>query len=168
MPWTSPRTWTPGEIVTASLLNTHLRDNLNALLSGRPLAFSVRTGTADYSTASTSFVEVDSTNLALTLTLTGTRAIVYATAMISGSQSANIAYVDWSVDGGARAGGTNGLAQHALGTTGANFQTLTMLGVFSGLSPGTHTFRLVYRSNGSGNAIVLNNGQAVVMAGIEV
>ncbi len=28
MAWTSPRTWIAGETVTASLLNTHLRDNL--------------------------------------------------------------------------------------------------------------------------------------------
>ena len=28
MAWTSPRTWVAGETVTASLLNTHLRDNL--------------------------------------------------------------------------------------------------------------------------------------------
>jgi hypothetical protein len=27
MAWTTPRTWTPGEMVTASLLNTELRDN---------------------------------------------------------------------------------------------------------------------------------------------
>lgn len=31
MAWTTPRTWTPGELVTASQLNTHLRDNLNFL-----------------------------------------------------------------------------------------------------------------------------------------
>lgn len=31
MSWTAPRTWVTGEIVTAALLNTHLRDNLNAL-----------------------------------------------------------------------------------------------------------------------------------------
>ena len=30
MAWTTPRTWTVGEIVTASLLNTHVRDNLTA------------------------------------------------------------------------------------------------------------------------------------------
>ena len=29
MAWTTPRTWTTGEIVTAALFNTHLRDNLN-------------------------------------------------------------------------------------------------------------------------------------------
>ncbi len=28
MAWTSPRTWVAGEVVTAALLNTHLKDNL--------------------------------------------------------------------------------------------------------------------------------------------
>ncbi len=31
MAWTSPRTWVTGELVTASLLNTHVRDNLSYL-----------------------------------------------------------------------------------------------------------------------------------------
>lgn len=28
MAWTSPRTWVSGEVVTAALMNTHLRDNM--------------------------------------------------------------------------------------------------------------------------------------------
>ena len=31
MAWTTPRTWTDTELVTASIMNTHVRDNLNAL-----------------------------------------------------------------------------------------------------------------------------------------
>lgn len=31
MSWVTPRTWIAGEVLTAALLNTHLRDNLNAL-----------------------------------------------------------------------------------------------------------------------------------------
>jgi len=31
MAWTAPKTWTVGEMVTAANMNTHLRDNLNAL-----------------------------------------------------------------------------------------------------------------------------------------
>lgn len=31
MAWTAPRTWVVNEVVTASLLNTHLRDNLKAI-----------------------------------------------------------------------------------------------------------------------------------------
>ena len=32
MAWTSPRTWVTGETVTAALLNTHVRDEFNALM----------------------------------------------------------------------------------------------------------------------------------------
>jgi len=31
MVWTTPRTWTTGEVVTAAIMNTHVRDNLNFL-----------------------------------------------------------------------------------------------------------------------------------------
>jgi hypothetical protein len=31
MAWTTPKTWNPGETVTASLMNLHVRDNLNVL-----------------------------------------------------------------------------------------------------------------------------------------
>lgn len=44
MAYTTPRTWNPGETVTATLLNTHLRDNLSTLAtyfstSGVPSGF---------------------------------------------------------------------------------------------------------------------------------
>lgn len=35
MSWTAPRTWTTGELVTASIGDTHWRDNLRALGGGR-------------------------------------------------------------------------------------------------------------------------------------
>lgn len=31
MAWTTPRTWVAGEVVTASIMNTHVRDNLDDL-----------------------------------------------------------------------------------------------------------------------------------------
>lgn len=51
MGWTTPRTWVSGEVVTDTLLNTHLRDNLNALyplicsqvLSGSQASFDTNT-----------------------------------------------------------------------------------------------------------------------------
>lgn len=33
MAWTTPRTWTANELVTAAICNTHIRDNLNFLKS---------------------------------------------------------------------------------------------------------------------------------------
>lgn len=37
MTWTSPRTWNPGEVVTAALLNEQLRDNLQSLYDARTM-----------------------------------------------------------------------------------------------------------------------------------
>lgn len=39
----APRTWTVGELLTAAKLNTDLRDGLNFLLSGKPLALLTKT-----------------------------------------------------------------------------------------------------------------------------
>jgi hypothetical protein len=33
MAWTAPRTWVSGELVTAALFNTHIRDNLQAIVA---------------------------------------------------------------------------------------------------------------------------------------
>jgi hypothetical protein len=42
MAWTTPRTWTTGEVVTAAMMNTQVRDNLLALFSRRfPHTYSV-------------------------------------------------------------------------------------------------------------------------------
>lgn len=49
MAWTAPRTWVAGEVVTAALLNTHLRDNLLWLGSGNWSSYTptwTSTGTA--------------------------------------------------------------------------------------------------------------------------
>ena len=43
MAWTAPRTWVAGELVTAALLNTHLRDNL-LVLREREVWFSAAAG----------------------------------------------------------------------------------------------------------------------------
>ncbi len=41
MAWSAPRTWVTGELVTSTLLNTHLRDNFNYLYA--PIALVTRT-----------------------------------------------------------------------------------------------------------------------------
>src|SRR4051812_49056204 len=45
MAWTPPRTWIAGEVVTESLLNTHLRDNLLALAPVTPATWTAWTPT---------------------------------------------------------------------------------------------------------------------------
>ena len=74
--WTTPKTWADDELVTANVMNTHVRDNLNAL-KAPPTARYELNRTSDYTTTSTSFVDVDGTKLALTITTSGGDVMVH-------------------------------------------------------------------------------------------
>lgn len=54
MAWTTPRTWTVGEVATAAIMNTHLRDNLNHLF-GAMLYDNILSGTGGWDTGSGGF-----------------------------------------------------------------------------------------------------------------
>ncbi|RMF81298.1 MAG: hypothetical protein D6737_05470 [Chloroflexi bacterium] len=58
--WSPPRTWVTGELVTADILNTHIRDNLD-FLKDPPTALATLDEIANYTTTSTTFVDVDNT-----------------------------------------------------------------------------------------------------------
>lgn len=72
MAWTTPRTWSSNEIVTAALLNTHVRDNEGFLIS-RVNSAVFRDNGGNYTTTSGTFADIDSTNLTITLTATTTK-----------------------------------------------------------------------------------------------
>lgn len=63
MAWTTPRTWVTSELVTAALMNTHLRDNLNFLTTNTPnLAVASITQTASPYTAASAIVILGNTS----------------------------------------------------------------------------------------------------------
>jgi len=163
MPWTIPATFSPGQVVAASDLNSQLRDNELYLLAGRPMGYVMRQGVADYTTTSTTFVDVDATNLILTLALNGSRVLVVATGTMEAAVAQDM-YFDWIVDSTTRAGGSNGVSQS---NNNNQRQTFTALGFFSGLSAGVHTFKLQYRTVG-GTATLHNNGQPLTLFGVEI
>lgn len=45
MAWTTPKTWAVSEVVTAAMLNTHLKDNLNAIIETNSTDWSTWTPT---------------------------------------------------------------------------------------------------------------------------
>jgi len=53
--WTSPRTWTPGEIVTAAQLNAHARDNLDYLYLNRKKLLDYQQITSNVSVTATAY-----------------------------------------------------------------------------------------------------------------
>jgi hypothetical protein len=154
MSWTTPKTWAVDELVTASALNSHLRDNLNYLF-GRPKQSVKRDNNVAYTTTSTSFVDVDSTNLKLTLTLTGSSVLIGFTAVPATVN--NIGFLDFAVDGARYASeGTEGLAA----VEPNSYVPMTMTALITGLSAGSHNFTVQWRVNGGSMAIRAGSGAA--------
>lgn len=80
MAWTSPRTWVASEVVTASIMNAHVRDNLNAVNG-----YSIKT--ADESVTSSTTLQNDD-HLFYTIGAAGTYLI---DAWLIGTSAANAA-----------------------------------------------------------------------------
>jgi hypothetical protein len=70
MAWTTPKTWVADATLPASDLNTHVRDNLDALKSP-PSDHHELNEVADITTSSTTFVDVDGTNYEFSITTYG-------------------------------------------------------------------------------------------------
>jgi hypothetical protein len=140
--WTTPATWAASQLVTASDLNVQMRDNLGYLFA-RPQVRILRDNGADYTTTSSSFVPVDSTNLKITLTISGS-AVLLCFIGVFYNTTANEVHVDLDVDG-SRVGsaGNDGLA-----FTGQAPATVSIVVLVTGLTPGAHTFNVQWRADG--------------------
>lgn len=145
MAWSVPKTWATGELVTANLLNTHLRDQLDALKTP-PTAVYTLNESANYTTTSTSFVDVDAVNLALTITTSGGDVLVTFCGTFSHGTAGNKLLLDVDVDGVALFG-DEGLLDQGFDAIGR--RNVVSFAVWrQGLAAGTHTFKLRWRTNG--------------------
>jgi hypothetical protein len=148
--WSSPRSWSVGELVSASLLNSHLRDNLE-FLKGPPTALYTLNESSDYTTTSTSFVNVDGTKLSLSITSAGGDVLIGFCGCIL--QSAGTVFYDVEVDA-VRTGGDDGLC--VVSPTAASQRlNASFFKLIQGLSAGVHTFKLQWRVN-AGTATLLS------------
>lgn len=139
--WVSPRTWTAGELVTATIMNAHVRDQLTALKS--PAYFRcVIDEASNYTTTSTSFTDVDATNLSATITTAGGNVLVGFTCVVD-NNGANYNYLNLDVDG-ATVVGDDGLVVTQEGAAGERQQAVFTF-LVTGLSAGSHTFKLQWK-----------------------
>lgn len=140
MAWTAPRTWVANEEVSADNMNTHVRDNLD-WLKARPSAVSQLDLVADISTSSTSFADIDATNLSVSVTTSGGSSRVFVMFIGSVIKSTNgIVYFDIMVDGAAHAG--NDGITHQYVNTGALPQIVAVTAWLTGLSAAAHTIKM--------------------------
>lgn len=146
MAWTTPRTWTDGEIVTKAIMDTHVRDNLDYLkdrLDGAAKQY-IRTAT-NYTTTSASLVAVDATNLALTFTTDGSDVRV---TFAGWGSTATARWMGVGVD----VDGTEYEIVREESDTVDGLVNLSFSYVFTGLSAASHTFKLIWRSEDTTSA----------------
>jgi hypothetical protein len=154
--WTTPDTRSAGDVLSAANYNIYLRDNLNYLFSGRPKFSVLRDNGGDYTTTSTTFVDVDGTNLKGTLTISGSAVLLGFTCQFK--YQTTTAYLDFTVDGvRVGAAGADGLIYSVSGAA-----YMKPFGCFialaTGLSVGSHTFKVVWKSYGGTSVMHSGNG----------
>lgn len=150
MAWTSPKTWIDGNKLSALELNEQLRDNLNYLFA-KPSASYILDEAANYTTTSNSWVDIDSTNLALSITTGGGDVLVWFNGLVV-PYNASTARVGLDIDvDGSRIAGDHGIVSKNTYASGAYFvpsvSPLTIVRLVTGLSAGSHTFKLQWIVN---------------------
>jgi len=151
--WSPPRSWSTGELVSASLLNSHLRDNLE-FLKTPPTALYTLNESSDYTTTSTSFVNIDGTKLSLTITTAGGDVLVGFCGCIL--ESAGSVFFDVEVDT-VRTAGDDGLCVVSPSSSTQRLNA-SFFKLIQGLSAGVHTFKLQWRVNGGTGTLFAGAG----------
>jgi hypothetical protein len=148
--WTPPRTYTTGEIVTAAMLNAHVRDNLELLKLrvDTPLNAFSQVGSPSYSTASTAFVDIDPAVYSITLNIVGGLTLLSFTGSFRVTAAPADACFDLSIDGARIGTASFGSLVHQVQT--ANAWIPISFSQLRNITPGLRTFRLQWRvSTGS-------------------
>ncbi len=140
MSWTTPRTWTVGQVVGASDLNTDVRDNLNWLLTGRGAIYARSAG--NYTTTSTSYADVDGTNLSFAIVDAGTKILITFNGLISGNQNGMTGTFTVSLDGTDQ----TDLWTYYTTLTGGFLYQVTVSHVLT-VAAGSHTIKLRWKTN---------------------
>jgi hypothetical protein len=161
MTWTAPMTAVSGSVVSASDFNTFVRDNLNECPAAKavsPGSLFVGNGSRSViertpsgsainvaqGTASTTFVDLATAGPSVTVT-TGSSALVVMTAEINVNTGSAAGAVGVAVSGATTlaADANYQLKQESAST--AEFQRCSAARLYSGLTPGSNTFKMQYR-----------------------
>jgi hypothetical protein len=152
--WTTPPTFTPGQIVSASDFNKYIRDN-PLYFFGRPFSYLRWDNNASVTTTSTSFTPIDSANFKITITPRATLLLVGFRGLFNLSNTAYVK-VDIEVDGvRIGAGGADGLGAWGFGNVPGHIQIVEPIQV---TADAQHTIRPVWASSSSAVTATLYAG----------
>lgn len=154
MAWTTARTWVSGELVDETILNTHIRDNLNALKTP-PTDFSLSAAGSDYTESSSTFNDIDATNLSATITTTGGDILVGFCGSVFQSGSGK-QYWDILDNGVSVTGDSNGIGLVA----NTSYEGLaSFVYLIESPSAGSHTIKLQWRVTAGTGTLESTTGQ---------
>ena len=162
MAWNTPITWVAGQLVGASDLNGQIRDDLLYLLSGRGFINNAVLPAGNYTTSSSTFVVVDTTNLSVTIYTQSGRLLIQCAFAAGTDNTAHTsqAWFSQQIDGvtidGSATYGSYSLKQ----TNGGNGNHQICLLGGGNYGVGTHTIKLVYRGDGTAGDLVTIYGGA--------
>lgn len=146
MAWTTPKTWA-AEPLTSSDLNTYLRDNQEAL-KYPPSANHEFSEASNYTTTSTTFVDVDATSgkFSHTITTNGGDVMVgfMGSFLHSSSGVLTAIFLDINVDGSA-VGSTTGFLVSTINASNVK-KPMSFVYLITDLSAGSHTFKLQWKT----------------------
>jgi len=159
MAWTSPKTWSSGELITAAMLNTYVRDNQTALKAPPTDTYEVNEG-ADYTEASTSFNAIDSTNLRLTIATTGGDVLFGWVGSISNSGAGNFTFFDiYDVDNTVYLGLDDGICVQE--TSAANDRdVVSFTYLLTGVAADTHNYEIHWKVSAGTTTLYAGAGTA--------
>ena len=150
--WTTPATYTPSQRVGADDLNL-VRDNLEFLKSPPTDTYEFNDG-SNWSTTSTTFANVDATDLSLDITTAGGAVMIGFVGTVDGTSGGTVhAYFDVSIDG-VRIGGDDGIC---VAHCGAEATVVSFVYLKVGVSAGAHNFKLMWKTS-SGDTLLLYAG----------
>lgn len=150
--WTAPRTWTAGEIVTAALLNQHLRDNLEWLAVRGLTPTSDLDGTVG-NTSSSSFTDIGSS---FEITTVKSNAVVLSVCWGTAVQgnTVDVYNVTLNFDGTNLGDSSRGCLELVGGTS--HHHSFAILRIHTVASAGAHTLKLqARRSSGTSGSVTI-------------
>lgn len=155
MAWTTPYNWTNGEIVTETLMDTYVSDNLS-YLNVRPRAIWIITG-ANYTTTSETLTDVDASNVKVTITANGGDMLV-GLAGVGTCNNNQILAFNLDMDGSAVLP-NSGLQVQVSNAGGGN---VSFCYPVTGIASGAHTFKLQWASPGANTGTLYGSGSTVL------
>lgn len=176
MAWTSPMTAVANQKWTATQFNAHVRDNLleteaavvsssgQFVLSDGVNSLTTRTvnSAASSTTGTTSSTSYTSSlsgasSLSVSSVTTGTAALVYVGARMSNSVNNAATYIGVAISGATSVAADDDRAAYIDSLTANNLMSAGVWELYTGLTPGSHTFTAQYHvSSGTGTYGVRN------------